>query len=90
MKKVSAILFGLSIALLGLSGCKNGGESTAYDEVGDMRVFETPHREVAGRSNNSTLWNESVPAPKPMAARKAQKLEKVSRSFVSVGDMGLE
>ena len=90
MKKISAILLGLSVALLTLSGCKSSSENTAYDEVGDMRVFESPRREVAGRHNNSTLWNESVPAPKPMASRKTQKLESVSRSFVRVGDMELE
>ena len=88
MKKISAILLGLSIALLGLSGCKNSNENTAYDDVGDMRVFETPHREVA--RGTSSLWNESVPAPKPMASHKTQKLEKVSRSFVSVGDNGID
>lgn len=89
MRKTSAILLGLSVAILGLSGCKNSSEDTAYDQVGDVRVFDTPRREVAAR-NNSSLWNESVPAPKPMASRKIQKLDNVSRSFVSVGDLELE
>ena len=93
MRKVSALLLGLSIALLSLSGCKNSSEDTAYDQVGDVRVFEQPRREASLR-NGSTLWNESVPAPRPMAARNAaqprQSLQNLSRQYVRVGDLELE
>ena len=87
MRKVSALLFFLTLTLL-LSGCKNSSENTAYDQVGDMRVFEEPRREVTLRSG-SGLWNESVPAPKPMATQNTAK-HKLARQYVTVGDIELE
>ncbi len=97
MRKASALFLGLSLALLSLSGCKNSSEDTAYDQVGDVRVFDSPRREASLR-NGSTLWNESVPAPRPltgaMASRNAVPSkhggQAISRQFVRVGDMELE
>ena len=88
MRKVSALLFTLTLTLL-LSGCKNSSENTAYDQVGDMRVFEEPRREVTLRSS-SGLWNESVPAPKPMATQNATHKKMLSRQYTTVGDLELE
>jgi len=83
----------MSVALLLLTGCKNGNE-TAYDEVGEVRVFDAPRREVATRSAlQSSLHIESAPAPRPMG--KALTLLKASprtasRSHASVGEMELD
>ena len=84
-----------SLALL--SGCNKdrsevAGERDTYDDIGETRVFDDPHRVASRRSRTNGTASESVPAPAPLVessrntkelAKKVEKAAKKSRRDVA-------
>lgn len=55
------------LAVLALSGCQSKNGDTAYNEIGEMRVFEEPFRRADWEPKRAELPAGDVAAPSPLA-----------------------
>jgi uncharacterized lipoprotein NlpE involved in copper resistance len=83
VKKLTLVSYLPIVGVLVLAGCKNS-DDTAFDEVGEMRVFNgSHHAETTPKDGSSSIHSDNVAAPRPVVSETAVA-EKTTGSEVAV------